>query len=500
MNPGNENAKQDPPSNIVVIEDHEALWAVIRRACRDENWTFQFFASAEEALEKAAVGIAALDLVIVDLRLPGVDGVEALRTLQQMDQALPVIMLTAQGDSATVVRCMKLGAYDYITKPFRNEDMAQRFRRALEKRRLLRRCASFESSEYLRAMMGPSQAVQNLAETVQKVSPTEMAVLIEGESGTGKEILARYIHRSSRRSQGPFVAVDAGAIPETLLEGELFGFKKGSFTGAIANREGKFQLAHGGTLFLDEIENLPLHMQAKILRSLQQKEVVPVGATAPVSFSARLIAATNSNLQEKVAKGEFRLDLFHRIAEFPLVTTPLRERIDDLLYLCTRFLREACAEFGKRNEGFSEHALEEILSYPWPGNVRELKSVIRRAALVSSGRIEALFRPRESRLGTSVTTARLDGSLVVCAEAVIGQDAFRERRIPLKQIRKQLVGKINKAILDTVLARSGGNKSDAARILDLDYKTVYALCRKTATPKESAHEQTENPQPGECRL
>ncbi|MGD0089833.1 MAG: sigma-54 dependent transcriptional regulator [Planctomycetota bacterium] len=522
MKADEERAAQGGPPNIVMIEDHEMLCDAMRHTCCNERWNFQFFATAEEALAKVAADPAALDLVAMDLQLPGMDGAETLRALHQIDQVLPVIILTARNDSSTVVRCMKLGAYDYITKPFGNDDLVHRFRRALERRRLVRYCTHFESEEHLRSLMGPSQAVQRLAETIRQVSPTDMAVLIEGESGTGKEILARHIHALSRRRQGPFVAMDCGAIPDALLEGELFGFKKGSFTGALADREGKFQMAHGGTLFLDEIGNLPLHMQAKILRALQEKEVVPVGATAPVSFSARLVATSNTGLEEKVASGQFRLDLFHRIAEFPVSTMPLRERLEDLLYLCSRFLREACKEFGKQIEGFSEDALEEIISYPWPGNVRELRSVIRRAALVSTGCIGSVFKRRTSRSSTRVSTARLDGSLVVQAEAVIGQEAIRQKHIPLKEIRRQLIRGINEAILDKVLENAGGNKSDAARTLELDYKTVHALCKsmrsgdvpqsswiaagdkatiqEDCVTEETTHEQSENPRPEEVRV
>ena len=500
MDADSARALQDSPSRIVVIEDHEGLWDVVRRACRDEPWSFRFFASAEEAMEKAGDSPAGLDLVVVDLYLPGMDGMEALRTFHRMDPDLPIIMLTAQGDSSIVVECMRLGAYDYITKPFRNDALLHRFRRALEKRRLIRRCAHFQSGDHLKSVMGPSQSVQRLAEAIHQVAPTEMAVLIEGETGTGKEILARYIHSISRRNQGPFVAVDLGAIPDNLLEGELFGSRKGSFTGAVANREGKFKMADGGTLFLDEIANLPLHMQVKLLRALQERAVMPVGGTTPVPFSARLVTATNSRLEAEIEKGRFRLDLYHRIAEFPVRTTPLHERVEDLLYLCTLFLAEACTEFSKQIEGFSEDALEEILSYPWPGNVRELKSVIRRAALVSTGRIERMFKLHGFEPGTHVSTARMDGKIVICAEALIGSDAIRQRRVPLKEIRKQLIRKIDRAILELVLKQSGGNKSDAARILDLDYKTVHALCKGTGNGEEHAHEQREKPQAREAGL
>jgi len=500
MSPESVTTPQDPPANIVVIEDHEPLWDVIRRACHAQAWSFQFFASAEEAMECAAASPGDMDLVVVDLRLPGMDGVEALRTLHQMDYTLPIVLLTSLNDSPTVVQCMKLGAYDFITKPFRNEDLVYRFRRALEKRRLIRRCVHFESNEYLRAVMGPSQAVQRLAEAIHQVSPTEMAVLIEGESGTGKEILARYIHSLSRRNRGPFVAVDYGAIPDNLLEGELFGSRKGSFTGAVANHEGKFKMADGGTLFLDEIANLPLHMQVKLLRVLQERVVMPVGGREPLPFSARLIAATNSSLEAAIEKGSFRLDLYHRITEFPVCTTPLRERIEDLLYLCSRFMHDACAEFGKQIEGFSEEALDQIVSYPWPGNVRELKSVIRRAVLVNTGRIERVFTQRDSQPGTRVFTTAMDGNTVVRAEVVIGKDMILRKRVPLKQIRKQVICKINQAIVGTVLQHAGGNKSNAARILQLDYKTVHTLCKETANGKEDVHEQAEEPQAGESGL
>ena len=491
MNVETEKTSGVPRRTILVVEDHQPLWDVIRRACRTEPWHFEFFASGREALEQAAAHPERLDLAVVDLRLPDLDGTKVLHTLHAGDHFLPIIMLTAFSDSATVVRCTKLGAYDYITKPFNNEDLTVRLRRALEKKRLSRPGLLAEADGYLPTLMGPSQAVRRLTRDIQQISPTEMAVVIQGESGTGKELLSRHIHSLSPRKNGPFVAVDCGAIPDALLEGELFGFKKGSFTGAVTNREGKFHAAHGGTLFLDEIGNLPLHMQAKVLRALQQREVAPIGASAPVPFSARLITATNTSLEEKVKAGEFRLDLFHRIAEFPLRTTPLRERPADLLYLCTGFLREACTEFGKPNEGFSEEALEQILAYAWPGNVRELKSVIRRAALVSAGRIERVFGTETFLPETRVSTLELDGNIVVQAAAVIGKEALRQRKVPLKHIRRELVRRISQEVLDTVLGQVGGNKSDAARILELDYKTVYSLCKRTTGMEETTHGQAE---------
>ncbi len=475
------NAAPDPGVTILGIEDHEVVWRSVERACRGEGWTFEFHATGEAGLERFAAEPDRFAAALVDLQLPGMDGYEVLQHLRRRDPSFPVLHLTGEGDVDSVVRCMRAGAYDYLTKPFRPDDLVHRLRRAIESRSREKRLAYFEAGDFLSQVMGPSNTVAVLARRVSQVGPTDMTVLVQGESGTGKEVLARRIHALSRRAPGPFVAVDCGAIPESLIESELFGAMKGSFTGAIADRQGKFAAAAGGTLFLDEIGNLPLSMQARLLRALQEREVTPIGATRPTPLDIRVVAATNCRLEDLVEKNEFRLDLYHRLAEFPLEIPPLRERTDDLLHLATRFLQEASRELGVECQGFGETAIATLFSHSWPGNARELQSAIRRAALLGEGRIDELPVGRLAAPPppkTGVQALRAGGDSIVRVEGVIPGASIDEGRFPLKPFVRNLVDGIERAVISTVLERVGGNKSQVSRVLEVDYKTVLTKIRE----------------------
>jgi len=464
---------------ILVVEDNQSLWEMIRLFCESHDWQPAFTASGEEALEHIRdLGIENLDGVILDLCLPGISGFEVLRQVHQLDPSLPVIVSTGLDDAESAVSCMKSGAYDYITKPFLQEEFVIRLEKALNHRSQLRRLSLFEAEDYLSARMGPSQAIAQLATRVGQVAPTGMTVLIEGESGTGKELIARRIHSLSRRSNGPFIVLDCGAIPETLIESELFGFKKGSFTGANEDRIGKFEAANRGTLFLDEIGNLPRTLQAKLLRVLQEREVTPIGSSKQVAVDIRIVSATNASLNQDVERSEFRLDLYHRLAEFPLEIPPIRERPDDLLYLASQCLRTACTELNKDLDGFSELALEQILARNWPGNVRELQSVLRRATLVSESRIETINFSAGPGPSPGSTTTRSEGCYVVQAQAVIPEEALVDGGMPFKPLMKRLTRQIERGILSNILEHVSGNKSKVARILKLDYKTVHTKIKE----------------------
>jgi two-component system nitrogen regulation response regulator GlnG len=466
-------------SRIVVVEDEPFIWDVIRRASRKESWTLSFANSAEEAEPLLFSRQGAPDLLITDLRLPGVSGIALLKRVHAADSTLPVLVMTAMGDVPTVVECMKAGAYHYITKPFRLEELFHHMRRALAVRSLVRRAAYSLSDDPLASLMGPSDAVLRISRLVDQVAPTDMAVLVEGESGTGKELVARRIHSRSRRNNGPLVAIDCGAIPESLIESELFGYKKGSFTGALADRVGLIEAATGGTLFLDEIGNLPLTHQARLLRALEQKAVTPLGGTRPQPVDLRIVSASNGSLREMVAKGRFRLDLYHRLAEFPVGIPPLRERPEDLVFLAMIFLGQMCDELGRRFEGFSDLALEQLLGHAWPGNARELRSAIRRAAVQSEGRIQAVPLESAGDLGSrGCSTVSCDGFTLIHLRTVLADEAIRNRSVPLAPIIKDLVKKAEREILARVLRGVGGNKSEAARILSVDYKTLHTKVKE----------------------
>ncbi len=353
---------------------------------------------ASESLDviQAADGRGGLDLVIAqrpavaifDITMPALDGLELLQRVTTLAPRLPVIMLTALGDVAIAVRAMRLGAFDYLTKPFDTGDVVAHVRRALEHRTLQDEVEALKTQlaeiGSLREVMGSSDAVQDVIERVAQVAPSKFSVLVQGETGSGKEVVARAIHRQSARSDGPFIAVDCGAIPESLIESELFGHEKGAFTGADRRREGQFQLATNGTLFLDEIGNLSTGTQAKLLRVLQERQLWPLGARAPVSIDVRIVAATNASLEDEVAAGRFRQDLFYRLNEFTIAVPPLRARREDILVLARRFVAEASLELARPARAISAEAARVPLNHDWPGNVRELRNVMRRAALVAA--------------------------------------------------------------------------------------------------------------------
>lgn len=470
----------DVKEKILVVEDDRRLWGLFPRVFRKEGWEFSFSASAEEAMEtvKKPGVIDELAVALVDISLPGASGLDFLRWMHELDAGIPVVMLTSTADAKTAVTCMKAGALDFVTKPFSNQDLAQTLIRAIATRRLICPHPRILLDEPMASLMGPSDKIRELIRHVHQVSPTNLSVLIVGESGTGKEIVANRIHALSGHSQGPFIAVDCGAIPENLIESELFGFKKGSFTGAVGDQEGKIRAASGGSLFLDEIENLSPATQIKLLRVLQERRVTPVGASTPVSVDVRLISATNTPLNAKIAAGEFRLDLFHRISEFPLSIPPLSERPDDILYLTMRFLREAYEEFGKEFRGLGQDIIDQLLEHRWTGNVRELRNVIRRAVLVNQGTISTLWpddaSQNEQRDSTLVTA---DGQIVIRAHAVISDESIHHGNVPFKQIRDRLMGQIEREILKAVLERLSGNRLQASKVLGLDYKTVHTKAK-----------------------
>jgi two-component system nitrogen regulation response regulator GlnG len=317
-----------------------------------------------------------------------------------------------------------------------------------------------KASSFLGESMGSGEQISNVIADVALVAPTDFTALISGETGAGKELVAREIHRLSRRASGPFVPVDCGSIPPSLIESELFGHEKGSFTGADATRQGKFEAASGGTIFLDEISSLPLSVQPKLLRSLQEKQIWHVGGNKCIAVDIRVVAATNQDLPTLVRGGCFRRDLYHRLNEFTMTIPPLRERRDDIVFLANRFLRETNQELNKNVCGISDGALEVLLQYKWPGNVRELRNVMRRAVLSANGAVEA---------------AGLCIAASVSCEEHFQTEQLKEfdGSVPLRVLVKRAVIRVERDVLTQVLRQTGGNKAKAARILQVDYKTIH---------------------------
>ena len=420
-------------------------------------------------------------VVLLDVSMPGMDGIEVLTKIKEMDENLPVILITGHADIRQSVEAMKDGAYDYLIKPFDNDEVVSIICKALSE------SGETKKQKYAREgktkfitlseSMGPSYQIARIIADVHRVASSDFSVLVSGETGAGKELLATAIHRSSARSNAPFVTVDCGAIPEALLESELFGHEKGSFTGADRQTLGKFEAAHGGTLFLDEIANLHPASQAKLLRAIQSRTITRIGGTRPINVDLRLITATHRNLREMVISGTFREDLYYRLCDFTITVPPLRERKEDILFLAKRFLDLTEAELGRKTQGLSEAAVKALISYPWPGNVRELKSVIRRAALMSEGTIS------EADLGIehvtihvpSLTQEKNDPSL---------------KGASLRDIVERSIDEVERRVLAGALHQTGGNKAKAARLLQIDYKTMHTKVKKLGIDiKGDGHER-----------
>jgi two-component system nitrogen regulation response regulator GlnG len=450
------------PLSVLIADDEPDMRWVLAGIFRDAGYETFEACDGQHALREAETHQP--DVIVSDVRMPNLDGVALLRAIQARSPDIPVILLSAVEDIATAVDAIKQGAYDYLAKPFDPERLRVVVQRAAEKRRLRREVASLKGQlAAQRPSFGSSAAARRFEHALELVAPQTLTVLLVGESGTGKEVAAREIHFRSPRKDGPFVAVDCGALPETLMESHLFGHRRGAFTGADRDRPGLFRLAHGGTLFLDELGNLPLQLQAKLLRALQERTVTPVGGGDPVPFDARVLAATNVDLEAAVRRNEFRLDLYHRVAEFVIGIPPLRDRREDILHFAVRFLVESSAEMGRTVTSLTKAAEDALLARAWPGNLRELRNAIRRGVLQCSGpELDAFELGEPAPLGGggagSFDAPAAGGSLV-------------------EQIR-QATTALEARILERTLAAVEGNKAAAARALQIDYTTLHRKLKR----------------------
>ncbi len=447
---------------ILVVDDEAAIRELLSRFLRGEGYDTVAAADGDEAL--ALVKRESPDLVLLDILMPGLDGLEALRQIKKRDHDLPVIMVTSDGRVPQVVAAMRAGAYDYLVKPFAHADVIRAVRNAVSDRGLRQTIQHLAGrtpdAASLREQMGSSEAVVKISADVVRVACSDFTVLLLGETGTGKDLVARAIHRASTRASGPFVAVDCGAIPETLFESELFGHEKGAFTGADRSTPGKFEVAAGGTLFLDEICNMPLGSQAKLLRAIQERSVWRVGATKPVKIESRVLVAGNGDLEAAATGGTFRKDLFFRLSEFIIHIPPLRERRQDIAFLAKRFLDLTNQELGKSIRGLSDRAVERLVGFDWPGNVRQLRSTIRRAVLMADAVIEEEHLGLAHQPFLSIVGAQLSTQ---CEDAV-----------PLKELVHRATATAERIAIVLALKQAGGNKAQAARLLHIDYKTIHS--------------------------
>src|SRR5665213_105029 len=408
--------------------------------------------------------------VILDMNLPDMNGLEILQKLKTSHPLVPIIMLTGVTDLQTAVKAIQQGAHNYLTKPFENDQLMIAVQNAVEKYELLTEMKQLRqkagNSPALSRILGKSQAVQDLISQIQKVADSQFTVLIQGETGTGKELAARALHEESSRRHNPFVAIDCGAISENLLESELFGHEKGAFSGADRKKEGQLVLANGGTLFLDEVGNLPLGLQSKLLRVLQERQVRPVGANQSQSIDVRFIAATNAPLEEEAKAGKFRQDLYYRLAEFTLQLPALKDRREDIPILAKRFREEACVELKRTVSSISEEAAELLLNHSWPGNIRELRNVIRQAVLTTAD--FEIHADQIKHLLKSSKTAEAPSLVEMAVPAGMS----------LKKIGVNAVEEAEKQAIRNALRSTQGNKSQAAKILKTDYKTLHVKIKK----------------------
>src|SRR5437879_3859054 len=447
--------------HVLIVDDDPALLQALPETLqmRMTGLTVDTAQSGAVALDRIAA--RDYDAIVTDIKIPGMDGLELLAEIRTHRPDTPTLMITGYGEHDLVVQALRAGAYDFIRKPIDRDYFVGSLRRAIEKRELSRRVKG-QQLVVERHLNELEAIVEERTRELRKTNKATESPLrfLMGANGTGKELVARAIHQLSARREKPFVAVDCGAIPDTLIESELFGHEKGAFTGAHQRKEGQFQLAGGGTLFLDEIVNLPLPTQAKLLRALQERQVQPLGSKRPVQVLARIIAASNVPLEREVRAGRFRQDVYYRLNEFAITLPPLRQR-DNILHLANEFLPEAGKELGRPCRKISEAAAQVLLRYHWPGNVRELRNVIRRAILLASDVIEPAH----------FSVLPVDRSTGAAATALRGEPAPVDSS--LREIAEAAAADAEQQAIRRVLQVTSGNKSEAARLLRTDYKTLY---------------------------
>lgn len=441
---------------ILVVDDEKSMRDSMHMLLKD-RYDVLLAESGREAI--SVVKKQPIDLVLLDIRLPEIDGIEVLKIIKGIDDSVEVIMITAVITVGKAVEAIRHGAYDYITKPFDIQALTEQVEKIIEKRTLSKENLSLrkliESDYQFEKIVGKSPAIREVFKIVEDVAQSNATVLITGESGTGKELVAHAIHNRSPRKEKLFVAVNCAAIPENLLESELFGHERGSFTGAIDRQIGKFEISNGGTIFLDEIGSLPLPMQAKILRAIQEKEIERIGASKPIPVDVRIVAATNSDLKAQIKERKFREDLYYRLNVIPIHLPPLRERKEDVPLLAEHFLHKYNHEFGKKIKGFKKEVPALLSAYDWPGNVRELENLVERlVVLTRSSMIEADKLPSEIKGGVACIPTRTETKL---------RDAVK--RFEAEFIRE-------------ALDKAGGKKGRAAKLMGIHRNTLIQLERK----------------------
>lgn len=463
-------------ATILIVEDDAAMRTMLREALDEDGYAVETAAGGRAGVERVRQG--GIDLVVSDVKMPDLDGLDMLREIKAVSPSPHVITITAFGSIDTAIRAVKLGAFDYITKPFEIDQLILSVQKALAERALRSEVARLQGevqkSYRWGNIVGKSAVMQEMFALIQRLSGSAASVLLTGASGTGKELVAKAIHFNSPRRERPFVALNCAAIPDTLLESELFGYKRGAFTDARSDRPGIFVEADGGTIFLDEIGELSPTLQAKLLRVLQEGEIRPLGAARNEQVDVRVVAATNIDLEARLANGSFRQDLYYRLNVIHIHLPPLRDRAEDILALAEHFLARSATKAGKVIRGFHEAAKKALLGYGWPGNVRELENVVERAvALAESDLVEMEDLPAGVRERRATAEDELGAAVA--------------RGLTLEELEREFIKR--------VLAAEGGNKTRAAQRLGLDRKTLYRKLEEYAASAVPTDREESEPQP-----
>ncbi|MCI0460173.1 MAG: sigma-54 dependent transcriptional regulator [Gemmataceae bacterium] len=459
---------------LLAIDDEPLILACLRSLFREPEVTLLTATSAADGLRQFAAHRP--DVVLLDVRLPDLSGLEALRRLQELDAKVPVILVTGHGTASTAIEAMRLGAYEYVLKPLDPDPLAELVHRAFQTSRLMRVPAKVTESageeETADLLIGRTPAMHDVYKAIGRVAPQDITVLILGESGTGKELVARAIYHYSRRGHGRFLAINCAALPESLLESELFGHEKGAFTGADRKRIGKFEQCHGGTLFLDEVGDMTPLTQTKVLRLLQEQQFERVGGNETITSDVRLIAATNRNLEQLISAGRFRSDLYYRLNVFSITLPPLRERAEDLPILVDHFLRRFRRELGKDVQEVAPEALDQLRRYLWPGNVRELQAVLKQALVQTVGTILLPQSLPPILRGEESVAPALHAAPVPWKREDLTRFVHDRLRDGSTNLHAEFLALTERYLLTEVLRHTGGNQSQAARILGISRATL----------------------------
>lgn len=475
-------------SSILIVDDDDQLRQSFQKLLAEEGYEVRTAATGEAGLEEVRKAVP--DLVIMDVRMPGMSGLDAFQAMREIEPKLPVIIMTAFGTTETAIEATKRGAFDYVLKPFEIPEILRQIEQALEAGRFMRSRVEMDvrpESALPDALIGRSEAMQQVYKAIGRVAPTDATVLIRGESGTGKELVARAIYHHSLRAHKPFLVINCVAIPETLLESELFGYEKGAFTGATSRRVGKIEQANGGTVFLDEIGDMPFNIQAKILRLLQEKSIERLGGREPIPVDVRIIAATNRDLEASLAAGHFREDLYYRLKVVTIELPPLRERKGDASLLCDYFLARFSTEMGIANPGISPEARAMIESTPWPGNVRELANTLQKALIFSRG---YPIRPEDiskAFQGTSTQAQTNDEN----TEKILRQWVRESLAAGVRQdIFAFFMDRLTRILISEALDLTKGNRSKAAKLLGISRPTLHDKMEKCGLTESLEEDQS----------